>query len=117
MTEERRLEDERRLFAESEAQRTLLQLALNELPCSVYLVQGHNARLVLANQMTTTVWGATWKPGQPMSEFLSENAIRVIGTDGLEMALERFATLRAVKLGENVSAWECDQVQSTGRTD
>jgi signal transduction histidine kinase len=52
--------------------------------------------------MTTTVWGATWKPGQPMSEFLSENAIRVIGTDGLEMAPERLATLRAVKLGENV---------------
>ncbi len=102
VTEERRLEEERRLSAESEAQRTLLQLVLNELPCSVYLVQGHDARLVLANQMTTTVWGATWKPGQPMSEFLSENAIRVIGTDGLEMASERLATLRAVKLGENV---------------
>jgi two-component system phosphate regulon sensor histidine kinase PhoR len=102
VTEERRLEEERRLSAESEAQRTLLQLVLDELPCSVYLVQGHDARLVLANQMATTVWGATWKPGQPMSEFLSGNAIRVIGTDGLEMAPERLATLRAVKLGENV---------------
>jgi two-component system phosphate regulon sensor histidine kinase PhoR len=102
VTEQRRLEEERRLSAESEAQRTFLQLVLNELPCSVYLVQGHDARLVLANQMTTTVWGATWKPGQPMSEFLCENAIRVISTDGLEMAPERLATLRAVKLGENV---------------
>ncbi len=102
VTEERRLEEECRLSAESEAQRTLLQLVLNELPCSVYLVQGHDARLVLANQMTTTVWGAIWKPGQPMSEFLSEHAIRVISTDGLEMAPERLATLRAVKLGENV---------------
>ncbi len=102
VTEQRRLEEERRLSAESEAQRTLLQLVLNELPCSVYLVQGHDARLVLANQMTTTLWGATWKPGQPMSEFLSENAIRVIGTDSLEMAPERLATFRAIKLGENI---------------
>ncbi len=98
VTEERRLEEERRISAESEAQRTLLQLVLNELPCSVYLVQGYDARLVPANQMATTVWGATWKPGQPMSEFLSENAIA-----------------HGASSGE--SAWECDQVQSIGRTD
>ena len=102
VTEERRLEEERRLSAESEAQRTLLQLVLNELPCSVYLVQGRDARLVLANQMASTVWGATWKPGQPMCEFLSENAIRIVGTDGVEMTPERFATLRAVQQRENV---------------
>jgi signal transduction histidine kinase len=102
VTEERRLEEERRLSAESEAQRTLLQLVLDELPCSVYLVQGHDARLVLANQMATTVWGATWKPGQPMSEFLSENAIRILDTDGLEMTPERFATLHAVQQKENI---------------
>jgi two-component system phosphate regulon sensor histidine kinase PhoR len=102
VTEERRLEEERRLAAESEAQRTLLQLVLDELPCSVYLVQGCDARLVLANQMATTVWGATWKAGQPMSEFLSENAIRIVGTDGLEMTPERFATLRAVQQRENI---------------
>jgi signal transduction histidine kinase len=52
--------------------------------------------------MATTVWGATWKPDQPMSEFLSENTIRIIGTDGLAMAPERLATLRAVQQGENV---------------
>jgi len=102
VTEEWRLAEERRVYAESEARRALLQLVLDELPCSVYLVQGHDARLVLANHMTTTVWGATWKPDQPMSEFLSENTIRIIGTDGLAMAPERLATLRAVQQGEDV---------------
>ena len=102
VTEERRQAEERRVYAESEAQRALLQLVLDELPCSVYLVQGHDARLVLANHMATTIWGATWKPSQPMSEFLLENAIRIIGTDGLAMAPERLATLRAVQQGENV---------------
>jgi signal transduction histidine kinase len=102
VTKEQQLAQERRVSAESEAQRALLQLVLDELPCSVYLVQGHDARLVLANHTATTVWGATWKPNQPMCEFLSENTIRIIGTDGLAMPPERLATLRAVKLRENV---------------
>ena len=101
-TEERRMAEERRVYVESEARRALLQLVLDELPCSVYLVQGHDARLVLANHMATTVWGATWKLDQPMSEFLSEHTIRVIGTDGWAMAPECLATLRAVQQGENV---------------
>lgn len=102
VTEERRLVEEHRIHVESEARRALIQLVLDELPCSVYLVQGRDARLVLANHMTTTVWGATWKLGQPMSEFLSENAIRIIGTDGLAMPPEHLATLRAVQQGTNV---------------
>ena len=71
ITERRRLEErERAAREEAEARLALLQLILDELPASVYIVQGEEARLVLANRATTTVWGATWHSGQPMLDFL-----------------------------------------------
>ena len=71
ISEGRRLEQlERRLHAETEARLTLLQRVLDELPSSVYLVRGWDARLVLAIRTTRTVWGATLAHYQPMSEFL-----------------------------------------------
>ena len=102
VTESQRLLIEQRVHAETEAQRALLQLILDELPSSVYLVRGHDARLVLANRAATTVWGDTWKPGQAMNDFLKENGIRIFGTDGLELAPEQLVTLRAVQHGETV---------------
>ncbi len=65
VTEARRLLLERRVHAETEARRALLQTILDELPSSVYLVRGPEARLVLANRAAATVWGAVWPPGQP----------------------------------------------------
>ncbi len=75
---------------------------MNELPSSVYLVHGSDARLILANRASATVWGASWPPGQPMDEFLREHGIRVFGMDGLALAPEQLATLRAVRDGEMV---------------
>ena len=103
MSERHRLEQlERRIHAETEARRALLQMILDELPSSVYLVHGSDARLILANRATATSWGASWQPGQPMGEFLQEHGIRVFGMNGHALAPEQLATLRAVRDGEMV---------------
>ncbi|MGI9058273.1 MAG: ATP-binding protein [Ktedonobacteraceae bacterium] len=102
VTEARRLILEQRIHADTEARRALLQRILDELPSSVYLVRGHDARLVLANRALTTVWGATWMPGQPMSAFLKENGIRIVGIDGHPMEFSQLATLQAIRQHETV---------------
>ncbi len=102
-TERRRLEQiERRMHIETEANRALLQLILDELPSSVYLVHGPDARLVLANRAATAVWGASWPVGQPFTTFLEERGIQVIGMDGRPLQPSQLATMRAVQSGEDV---------------
>ena len=103
LTERRRLEQiEQRVHAETEVRLALLQRILDELPSSVYLVRGSDARLVLANHASTTLWGASWPPGQPMARFLTTNGIRIFDVDGRTLPLAQFATLRAVGQGETV---------------
>ena len=103
VTERRRLEaSERRSLAETQARQALLQLILDTLPSSVYLVQGRDARLVLANRAAAEIWGASWPRGQPMCEFLAANGIRVLDVDGHPLAPEEFATMRALQQGETV---------------
>jgi signal transduction histidine kinase len=103
VTERRRLEQiERQVHAETEARLSLLQLILNELPSSVYLVRGHDARLVLANRATATIWRASWPAGQSLSEFLQEHAIRIFDSNGQALGVEELATLRAAQKGEAV---------------
>src|SRR5258708_4158645 len=102
VTEARRLLIERQRFAESEARRALLQLILDELPSSVYLVRGRDARLVLANRAAAMVWGASWPQNTPMSVFLKEEGIRIFSIDGQALDHAHLATLRAVQHGETV---------------
>ncbi len=103
MSERHRLGQlERRMHAETETRRAMLQMILDELPSSVYLVHGNDARLVLANRAASKVWGASWSQDQPMSEFLSENGIRIFSMDGRALVPEQLATLRAVQHGESV---------------
>ncbi|HEU5384140.1 MAG TPA: ATP-binding protein [Ktedonobacteraceae bacterium] len=102
VTEARRKLVQQREQQETEAQRALLQLILDELPISVSLVRGHEARLLLANRAATNVFGAPWQPGQSLPEFLQEHQIQVLGTDGHPLAREQFATLRAVRQRETV---------------
>ncbi len=102
VTESHRLLIERQAHAETEARRALLQTVIDELPSGVYLVSGRDARLVLANRAVTEVWGASWTFGQPMNDFLTKNGIRIFQVDGRPLALEDFATLRAVQTGESV---------------
>lgn len=102
VTEIRRLVLERQRRAETEARQALLQRILDELPTSAYLVRGSDARLVLANQAVTTVWGARWQPGQSMQEFLTKEQIRIFQTDGRPLPFERLATIRALRARETI---------------
>lgn len=102
VTESRSLLLERQIRTETEARLALLQLILDELPSSVYLVQGDDAQLVLANRASALVWGATWPHGQSMEQFLQEHNIRIFGIDGGVLPPEQLATLRAVRHGETV---------------
>jgi two-component system phosphate regulon sensor histidine kinase PhoR len=102
VTEAHRLLQERQAHAETEARRALLQTVIDELPSGVYLVRGRDARLALANRAAAEVWGASWAYGQPMSEFLATNGLRVFHVDGHPLAAAEFATLRAVQTGEAV---------------
>lgn len=102
VTEARRFLIQQREQHETEARRALLQLILDELPSSVYLVRGREARLLLANRAVRAVFGAPWRPGQSLHEFLQEQQIQVLGTDGHPLVLEQFATLRAVQQGKAV---------------
>lgn len=92
----------RRIHAETEARVSLLQLILDQLPSSVYLVRGYDARLVLANRAATMVWGKPWPAGQPLNVFLRENGILIFGMDGQPLPHEQLATVRALQRGETV---------------
>jgi two-component system phosphate regulon sensor histidine kinase PhoR len=102
VTEARRLLAERRTHAETETRLALLQMILDELPTSIYLVRGLDARLVLANKAATDIWGASWPFNVPMEEFIQQNSIRIFGNDGHELIPEQLATLRAVQKHETI---------------
>lgn len=106
VTEARRMLKERHIHAETEARRALLQMLLDELPSSVYLVRGRDARLVLANHAATALWGVSWQAGEAMAAFLKENGVRLLGIDGRELAPEEYVTLRAVRQGETVRHYQ-----------
>ncbi len=92
----------RRVHVETRARESLLQLILDQLPSSVYLVRGFDARLVLANRAATKVWGKPWLAGQPLDAFLRVNGIQVYGLDGQPLAYEQLATVQALQQGEMV---------------
>jgi len=102
VTEVRRLLLEQQRHAEMAARQVLLQRILDELPTSVYLVRGAEARLVLANRASETVWGTAWQPGQSMQAFLQEQQIRVAHVDGRPLPFEHLATIRAVRQQETI---------------
>jgi signal transduction histidine kinase len=100
VSERHRVEQlERQLHAETQAHLALLQLILDELPGSVFLVRGSNARLLLANRAATSLWGASWQRGEPLEVFLSAHGIRLLGMDGQPLPPEQLAMLRVVKEG------------------
>ena len=105
---------ERRRSEEAEASRqahTLVQLSflqqlIDAIPNGVYVVHGSDARLVLANHAASSTWGAFWLPDQPMQEFLNTHHIQLRNAEGQPLAMDQWATMRAVRYGEN-----CLQVQ------
>ena len=97
-----RLLEEQRARADAEARQALLRMVIDELPSGVYLVHGPEARLVLANQAAEEVWGATWRRGQTMMEFLRATGTRIFGPDGRELASGDLATIRSARDGTDV---------------
>ena len=103
VTERRRLEQvEREARAEMGARLKALQLILNELPISICLVQGPQARLILANRASTALWGAEWQGGQPMEDFLTQHSIRLFTGDGRPLSSADSPIRRAVTSGEAI---------------
>ncbi|HLW02506.1 MAG TPA: GAF domain-containing protein, partial [Ktedonobacterales bacterium] len=62
LTVQRRQEREARLYAEAEDRRRLLQTILDVLPSGVFIVEGEESRLVLANRAAEATWGVRWQP-------------------------------------------------------
>ncbi|GCE07561.1 sensor histidine kinase [Dictyobacter aurantiacus] len=103
VTERRRLEKiEQKLQAEQQAKLDFLQLIVDELPVSIYLVQGPDARFVLSNRAAANVWGVEMKPGQPLAEFMKENNIQLLGPGGQALSLQQLAVYRATTTGESI---------------
>jgi PAS domain S-box-containing protein len=87
---------------EAEARLHLLQTIVQELPCAVSLVQGPDARLVLANRSGAEVWGAPWSEGQPLKAFLEEIGTRILDASGLPLPADQWPILRATQRGDVV---------------
>lgn len=116
VTERRMRERERVAYAEAEARLVLLQKILDELPSSVYLVYGEDARLMLANRATQAVWGAVWQRDVPMQTFLQSQGIKIFGTDGRPLAPMHLATIRVLKQKTPVYQHEESIRQPNGTT-
>ena len=102
VTATRRWLAEREARAQAEAQRTLLQMVIDELPSGVYLVRGGDVRLALANRAAMDVWGAQWPIGMPMTAFLATSGTVILGTSGQSLSGDELATVRALRSGEAV---------------
>ena len=97
ITSRKRLEEaQTAAYTETLAQRAFLQQMLDILPSSIYVVHGPEARLVMANRAATSIWGAVWRPEQPMQAFLDEHTIRIVDATGHPTAPDGWATIRAL---------------------
>jgi PAS domain S-box-containing protein len=82
----------------AEARLRVLQGILHALPSGVFLVRGHDARLVEANRTVARLWGATWPEGQPMADFLLTCGARILHREsGEDIPQSGWATLQAVR--------------------
>lgn len=85
---------------ELEAQRATLQMMIDEMPGSVYMVHGPDARLVLMNRTASALWQGQWELEQPMGDFLQQSEITIFDENGVPIPFEQLATIRAVSRGE-----------------
>jgi PAS domain S-box-containing protein len=94
------LEEEAR--AEREARLNVLQLVLDRLPGGIFLVQGPQLCLLMANQAATALWGAEWQRGQPEEEFFQQQGIQRFTTNGQLLPRDEWAGRQAMASGEPV---------------
>ncbi len=98
ITERRQLEQaQNTTYAEALAQRTFLQQVLDAMPASIYVVHGHDARMLIANRQVASIWGANWPPDMPLREFLELHGIQILDGHGHAFPPEAWATMRALR--------------------
>jgi signal transduction histidine kinase len=102
VTETRKLLAEQQARAEAEARRKLLQQVIDEQPSAVYLVRGHDVRLVLANHAAQEAWGAHWSEGQTMADFLESSGTQMLSSGGRLLEFSELATVQALRNGEAI---------------
>lgn len=91
-----------------ESRLAFLRHLLDALPSSVSLVQGSEARLVLANQAATRLWGASWPIGQSLLDFLESHAITICDGQDQAMPPAALATMRALHEGQPIAG--CQEI-------
>ena len=84
------------------AQFAFLQQVMDALPNGVYVVHGHDARMVLANRAAASSWGAVWQAEQPMQEFVEQHRIRLTDAQGRSLPPEEWVTVRALRAREPI---------------
>jgi two-component system CheB/CheR fusion protein len=89
-----------------EVRQAFLQHLLDALPSSVLLVQGTQARLVLANQAVPALWGAAWPVGQPLLDFLERNSIALFDSQGQAIPPTNLAIMRALHEGQPIADYQ-----------
>lgn len=104
LTRERQQEREARLYAEADARRQWLHTILDELPSGVFIVEGKESRLVLANRAAETTWGVRWPLGTPAREFFRTSGVQVFQASGQPMPLEELASIQVFRQAEPVRA-------------
>ncbi len=102
LTTQRRQEREAQLYTEAEGRRRLLQTILDELPSGVFIVEGENSRLMLANRAAEATWGVRWQPGVPASDFFRASGVRILQADGRPMPIENLASIQVFRQEEPV---------------
>lgn len=103
ITERRRAEElDASAQATTLAQLAFLQQVLDALPNGVYVVHGHDARLVLANRASVSDWGAVWQVDQPVQAFLAQHQIQLTDAQGHSLPPEEWVTLRALREGQSI---------------
>ncbi|EFH88458.1 PAS domain-containing sensor histidine kinase [Ktedonobacter racemifer] len=103
VTERRRLEHlEQEARADMDARLHVLQSILDRLPNGVFLVQGPQLRLLMANDAAAALWGAEWPRGQPQEEFLQQQGIHLFNANGQPLPMDDLTGARAMASGEPV---------------
>ncbi|HLV99279.1 MAG TPA: ATP-binding protein, partial [Ktedonobacterales bacterium] len=87
---------------EAEDRRRLLQTILDVLPSGVFIVEGEESRLVLANRAAEATWGVRWQPNTSAGEFFRTSGARVFQADGRLMPIDSLASVQVFRQEEPI---------------
>ncbi len=91
-----------RMLLEEQSRREALLTVLEDLPGGIFIIQGEDERIILANHAAAAVWGVPWHRNQPYREFLEENHIHILDNRGRQIPFEQLVITRVMRSGEPV---------------